>query len=60
MVALDAVVGVLLSGMERVGDEFFDDSLERLGEIADHLIWFPVSVERTLEERFRSVDVASG
>jgi hypothetical protein len=51
VIAFDSVVGVLLGVVKRVGDEFFDDGFERLGEIGDDLVGLAVSVERCAEER---------
>lgn len=51
VVALDAIAGVLLGVVERVGKEFFDDGLEGLGGIGDDPVWCLVSVECTVEER---------
>lgn len=59
MITLDTIVGVLLSVMERVGDEFFDDGLEGLGEIGDHFVWFAMSDERRVEECACGPKVAS-
>ncbi len=50
MIALDAMVGVLLGVVERVWGEFFDDGLERLGEIGDHFVGIAMSEERCVEE----------
>jgi len=50
VVTLDAVIGVLVSVVKRVRDEFFDDGLQGLGQISYHLVWFPVSDERSSEE----------
>ena len=51
VIALDAIVGVLVGVVERVGDQLFDGGVEGLGEIGDDLVRFSVSVERTAEER---------
>jgi len=59
VIALDAIVGVLLGVVKRLGDEFFDDSLEGLSEIGDDFVRFTVSVERSTEEPPRCHEIAS-
>jgi hypothetical protein len=59
VVALDAVVGVLVGVVKRVRDKFFDDGLECLCEIGDHLVWFAKCDQRGGEEPVEGAEYAS-
>lgn len=59
VITFNAIIGVPLGVVERIGDEFFDDGLEGLGEIGDDFVGFTVSVERSSEEPVCCDEVAS-
>ncbi len=61
MIALDAVVGVLVSVMERTRDQILDHRLQRLGQVGNHLVGFAVGGQRGAEESAGRANVtASG
>jgi hypothetical protein len=60
VVALDAVVGVLVGVVKPVTDKFFDDGLECLCEIGDHLVWFAKCDRRGGEEPVEGSEYTSG
>ena len=57
MVAIDVVVGVSPGVVERVGDEFFNDGVQGLGEIGGDLVWFAMSDQGGGEETVGGGDV---
>jgi len=59
MITLDTIVGVLLGVVEHIRDQLLDVGLQYLREVGDDLIWFPVGIEGTPEERSGRIHVPS-